>query len=78
MLLLAPGSPLRATLTALATDARVVFVAGLPGTGKSLLIHQLVFLAHELGRAVSLLQWDVARPVVESTRRRSRSPRATA
>jgi hypothetical protein len=66
MLLLEPGSPLHTALTALATDARVVFVAGLPGTGKSLLIHQLVFLAHELGRAVSLLQWDVARPVVES------------
>ncbi len=66
MLLLAPGSPLHTALTALATDARLVFVAGLPGTGKSLLIHQLVFLAHEIGRTVSLLQWDVARPVVES------------
>ena len=65
MLLLAPGSPLHTALTALATDARVVFVAGLPGTGKSLLIHQLALLAHEAGRTVSLLQWDVARPVVE-------------
>ena len=66
MLLLAPGSPLHTALTALATDARVVFVAGLPGTGKSLLVHQLALLAHEASRTVSLLQWDVARPVVES------------
>jgi hypothetical protein len=67
MLLLEPGSPLHAALAALATDARLVFVAGLPGTGKSLLIHQLAHLAHEQGRAVSLLQWDVARPVLEES-----------
>ena len=67
MLILAPGSPLYAALTALATEARLVFVAGLPGTGKSLLIHQLALLAHEAGRRISLLQWDVARPVVEGS-----------
>ena len=67
MLLLEPGSPLHAALAALASDARLVFVAGLPGTGKSLLIHQLAHLAHGQGRAVSLLQWDVARPVVEES-----------
>lgn len=67
MLLLEPGSPLRAALTALATEARLVFVAGLPGTGKSLLIHQLAQLAHAAGRRISLLQWDVARPVVEES-----------
>ena len=67
MLLLEPGSALHGALTGLATDARLVFVAGLPGTGKSLLIHQLAHLAHARGRAVSLLQWDVARPVVEGS-----------
>ena len=67
MLILAPGSPLYAALTALATEARLVFVAGLPGTGKSLLIHQLALLAHGAGRRISLLQWDVARPVVEGS-----------
>jgi hypothetical protein len=67
MLLLEPGSALHATLAALATDARLAFVTGLPGTGKSLLIHQLAHLAHGQGRAVSLLQWDVARPVVEES-----------
>src|SRR5436190_1842193 len=36
--LLSEGSPLLAALSALARDARCVFFAGLPGTGKSLLI----------------------------------------
>ena len=54
-------------LAALAGDARMVIVTGLPGTGKSLLIHQLAHLAAAAGRAVHLLQWDVARPVVEAT-----------
>ena len=66
MLLLDPASDLHTTLAGLAERARAVFVAGLPGTGKSLLIHQLVQLAHRQGRAVSLLQWDVARPAIES------------
>jgi hypothetical protein len=65
MLLLDPGTPLREALAALLVRSRLVLVAGLPGTGKSLLIQQLAELAHAAGRAVSLLQWDVARPVVE-------------
>jgi len=46
---------------------RIVIVAGLPGTGKSLLVHQLVHVAHSAGRTVHLLQWDVARPVFEAS-----------
>jgi hypothetical protein len=46
---------------------RMVFVVGLPGTGKSLLIHQLVHVAGRAGRRVHLLQWDVARPVFETS-----------
>ncbi len=46
---------------------RLVFFAGLPGTGKSLLVHQLAHLAASLGRHVHLLQWDVARPVFEAS-----------
>ena len=45
----------------------MVFVVGLPGTGKSLLIHQLVHVAGRAGRRVHLLQWDVARPVFETS-----------
>jgi hypothetical protein len=46
---------------------RMVFFAGLPGTGKSLLVHQLAHLASRERRGVHLLQWDVARPVFEAS-----------
>ena len=68
------ASPLFDALAALAADARIVFFAGLPGTGKSLLIHQLAHLAHARGRRVHLLQWDVARPVFEASRAGRRHP----
>lgn len=45
----------------------MVFFAGLPGTGKSLLVQQLAHLAHARGRTIHLLQWDVARPVFEAS-----------
>jgi hypothetical protein len=47
-------------------ERRMVFFAGLPGTGKSLLVHQLAHLAAEAGRTAHLLQWDVARPMFEA------------
>jgi hypothetical protein len=59
-------SPLFAALATLAREARLVFFAGLPGTGKSLLIRELAHLAHAGGRTIHLLQWDVARPVFEA------------
>jgi hypothetical protein len=61
-------------LTDLARRPRMVFVAGLPGTGKSLVIHQLAHLAAEAGRPVHLLQWDVARPVFEASPAGRRHP----
>jgi hypothetical protein len=45
----------------------MVFFAGIPGTGKSLLVHQLAHLAREAGREIHLLQWDVARPIFEAS-----------
>ena len=72
--LLSQGSPLLDTLERLARDARCVFFAGLPGTGKSLLIHQLAHLAHGRGRRIHLLQWDVARPVFEASPAARRYP----
>lgn len=66
-LILNSGEPLMETLTSLARDARFAFFAGLPGTGKSLLVHQLAHLAHARGRRIHLLQWDVARPVFEAS-----------
>jgi hypothetical protein len=50
-------------LEELLKNARIVFFAGLPGTGKSLFINQL---AHLVGKDVTLLQWDVARPHFEA------------
>jgi hypothetical protein len=58
------AAPLLALLTAL-LERRVVLFAGLPGTGKSLLLHQLTLLAIARGHVVHLLQWDTARPVFE-------------
>jgi len=57
---------LHARLEALLTK-RLVFFAGLPATGKSLLVHQLAHLAVARGIEVSLLQWDVARPALEAS-----------
>lgn len=72
--LVVTGAPrLRAALERLA-GARMVFFAGLPGTGKSLLLHQLSHIAHRAGRVVHLLQWDVARPVFEATAAANRYP----
>ena len=53
---------------------RIVCFAGLPGTGKSLLLQQLTLLAHEAGRRVHLLQWDVARPPFEASAASRRYP----
>ncbi len=44
----------------------MVFLAGLPGTGKSLLIQQLAVIAQQAGRTVHLLQWDVTRAAFET------------
>jgi hypothetical protein len=55
---------------------RMVFFAGLPGTGKSLLVHQLAHVAGRAGRVVHLVQWDVARPVFEASQSGRRYPLA--
>lgn len=65
--LVVPGDrELHARLERLVRGQRMIFVAGLPGTGKSLVIHQLAHLAAGAGRVVHLIQWDVARPMVEA------------
>jgi hypothetical protein len=65
---------LREALERLAAAARLVFVAGLPGTGKSLVIRELAQVAAKAGRVVHLLQWDVARPVFEASAAGHRYP----
>jgi hypothetical protein len=73
-LILSADPSLRGALATLARDARLAFFAGLPGTGKSLLLHQLAHLAHARGRRIHLLQWDVARPVFEASEPGRRYP----
>lgn len=65
---------LREALERLAAAARLVFVAGLPGTGKSLVIRELARVSVNAGRLVHLLQWDVARPRFETTTAGQRYP----
>lgn len=61
MLLIPEDSGLYQTLRSLVDTRKMVFLAGLPGTGKSLLLQQLAILAHGRGRTPHLLQWDVCR-----------------
>jgi hypothetical protein len=74
LLVAAADAGLYAHLQRLASAQRCVFFAGLPGTGKSLLSHQLTHLAHALGRTVHMLQWDRARPVFEASAAGQRYP----
>lgn len=50
----------------MAAQQRMVFFAGLPGTGKSLLIQQLAVMVQQARRTVHLLQWDVTRGAFET------------
>jgi hypothetical protein len=73
-MILDPGSPLYTSLVGLQDGGRLVVFAGLPGTGKSLLIHQLAHLAHARGRTIHLVQWDTARPIFERSEAGLRYP----
>lgn len=66
MLIIPISSTLHHHLSQLAQTKRMVFMAGLQGTGKSLLIQQLVLIAQEAGRTVHLLQWLTARQPFET------------
>ncbi|MEM7801214.1 MAG: hypothetical protein AAF633_18625 [Chloroflexota bacterium] len=65
MLVLPISSQLYQEFNELAQSSRMVFMVGLPGVGKSLLIQQLALLARQVGREVHLLQWDSARKAFE-------------
>lgn len=56
-----PNAPHIDRLHELARTHRMLFIAGLPGVGKSLLLRELAEAAHRYRRPVYLLQWDVAR-----------------
>ncbi|MCB8942881.1 MAG: hypothetical protein H6658_03790 [Ardenticatenaceae bacterium] len=65
-LILPPHTPLYQTFADIVARRKLVFFAGLPGAGKSLLLKQLVLLAQAAGRTVDLLQWDVVRSPFET------------
>ena len=56
------GDALRAAVKA----RRMIFVAGLPSSGKSLMLQQLTILAHQAGRRIHSMQWDGARRAFET------------
>lgn len=45
---------------------RFVFIAGIPGVGKSLYVQQLAVMAQSIGRKVHLFQYDVTRMAFEN------------
>lgn len=59
-------SLIRQTLEDAVHDLRIILVAGLPSSGKSLVFQQLTILASEAGRRVHTLQWDDARHPFET------------
>lgn len=61
-------SALHAAFSETLASADIVFFAGLPGVGKSLLLQQMALMAAAAGRPVTLLQWDVARQPFETPR----------
>jgi hypothetical protein len=65
-IILPTDSNIYAAFQQMVTQQRLVFMAGLPGTGKSLLIQQLAVMAQQAGRVVHLLQWDVTRGAFET------------
>ena len=74
MSLIPISSHLYAALQELAQQKRMIFISGLPGVGKSLLIQQLALIAHEHGRHIHLLQWITARTPFETPENLRRYP----
>ena len=67
-LVIPPDSALHAVFSETLAAADIVFFAGLPGVGKSLLLKQMSLMAIAAGRPVPLLQWEVARHPFETPR----------
>ncbi len=73
-LILDPAGALFQRIARAVGEQRVLFFAGLPGSGKSLLLQQAVLLAGRAGRFVHLLQWDVTRAAFETKENLRRYP----
>jgi energy-coupling factor transporter ATP-binding protein EcfA2 len=73
-LILSRTSEVYKALESAAKSKRRVFLAGLSGVGKSLLLQQLALIASQQGRTLHLLQWDVARGSFETPKVLRRYP----
>ncbi len=65
-LVIATDSPIYQQFQQLIGSCNMVFFAGLPGVGKSLLLQQFALMATQARRKVHLLQWDVTRSAFET------------
>ena len=66
--------PIGACFRQAVRDKKMLFVAGLPSSGKSLLLQQLTILADQAGRGIHTMQWDTARRSFETPRWLARYP----
>ena len=68
------SSPIFQSLEKAASTAKVVVFSGLPGVGKSLYINQFQQLAKASFKAVTVIQWDIARKSFETAEIAARYP----
>ncbi|GAB4277173.1 MAG: hypothetical protein Kow0080_27940 [Candidatus Promineifilaceae bacterium] len=73
-MILPTTSPIYRAFAQAVARQKMVFFAGLPGAGKSLLLQQMALMAEQVGRPVHLLQWDVTRAVFETAENLVRYP----
>jgi hypothetical protein len=66
MFILPQDSPIYESFQRIIKEKRLVFFAGIPGVGKSLWLQQFAFMAHQQGRTIHTLQWDIARVAFET------------
>ena len=66
MLVIPIASNLYKVVKEMVHSKRLIFVTGIPGVGKSLLIQQMALIASEAGREVHLLRYNLARRPFET------------
>jgi len=66
MLVIPISSNLYQVVKEIVQSKRLIFVTGIPGVGKSLLIQQMALIASEAGREVHLLRYNLARRPFET------------
>ena len=66
MLVIPIASNLHKVIKEIVQSKRIIFVTGIPGVGKSLLIQQMAIIASEAGRQVDLLRYNLAGWPVET------------